>query len=283
LPLIKRIRERQIRITARAFIGAEKLPGGSRFMHTLAHSRLTAPLLNAALGYLRVFDSLQEAEAAARSYSGGGHEHPDYAKLHMAVSQEPRPSDYAALFHLRGLDLQGARIFDVGGNAGNLFYLYDRYLPLPGDCIWQVFDLPKWAEAGKKEAARRGEERLRFTVRWEDADGASVLLVSGSLHYFAPPLWQRIAALAAKPSFVLINRTPLIEGPTKATVQDAGICRVACVLYNRAEVILGFEAAGYELVDSWKAWERSLKRAGRPEASAAPYSGLFFRRKRSSI
>jgi hypothetical protein len=75
------------------------------------------------------------------------------------------------------------------------------------------------------------------------------------------------------------NRTPLIDGPTKATVQDGGICRVACVLYNRTEFVTAFEAIGYEVVDSWKAWELSLKIVGKPESSAVPYSGFFFRLK----
>jgi hypothetical protein len=30
---------------------------------------------------------------------------------------------------MRGLDFEGAKIFDVGGTVGNLFYLYDRYAP----------------------------------------------------------------------------------------------------------------------------------------------------------
>lgn len=248
-------------------------------MSALLHWPVTEPVVNAALGYLRVFNSLPEAEAAARPYADGGHEHPDNAKLHMSVSEVPRPSDYAALFHMRGLNYQGAKIFDVGGNVGNLFYLYERYLSLPPDCVWQVFDLPKWVEAGKKEAASRGEHRLQFTVEWKDANGADLLIASGSLHYFDPPLSDMIAGLAQKPSYVLVNRTPLIEGPTKATVQDAAMCRVACVLYNRAEVIRGFEAIGFELVDEWKAWERALKLAGKPESSAVPYSGLFFRLK----
>ena len=69
------------------------------------------------------------------------------------------------------------------------------------------------------------------------------------------------------------------KGPTKATVQDGGIHRVACVLYNRTELVTALEAIGYEVVDAWKAWELSLKLVGKPEYSALPYSGFFFRLK----
>lgn len=276
--IIRQLRVRQIRAATKILLAFEGLPCGARIMKAAARSPLSARALNAVLGYQRVFDSLTEAQAAAGPYACGGFEHEDYGKLHLSLSEVARPSDYAALFHLQPLIYEGVRIFDVGGNVGNLFYLYDRYLKLPQECVWQVFDLPIWVEAGRIEAKRRGEHRLLFTPRWEDASGADILIAAGSLHYFDPPLFAMVAKLARKPPYVLVNRTPFIEGPTKATVQDGFTHRAACILYNRTEIIEGFEALGYELVDSWKAWERSLKIPGLPECSADPYSGFFMQR-----
>jgi putative methyltransferase (TIGR04325 family) len=270
---------KQIRFTVRLLGAVEALPGGTRLMRGVATSPITMPILNAMLGYHRVFDSLPEAVAAARPYAEGGHEDPEHPKLHMSLADVPRPSDYAALFHMRGLIYHGAKIFDFGGSIGNLFYLYDRYLTLPSDSIWLVFDLPAWVELGRKVATNRGENRLRFTRKWEDAAGAELLIASASLHYFDTPLSQMVSELPEKPSHILINRTPLIDGPTKATVQDGGTHRVGCVLYNRAEFVTALEAIGYEVVDSWKAWELSLKLVGKLESSALPYSGFFFRLK----
>ncbi len=282
LSTIRLLRIKQIRFTARLLRAVETLPGGDRLMRRVANWPITAPILNAMLGYLRVFESLSDAVSAARPYAEGGFEHPDYAKLHTSLAEVPRPSDYAALFHMRGLILDRAKIFDFGGSIGNLFYLYDRYLNLPSNCIWLVFDLPVWVETGQNIAANRGENRLRFTRKWEDAAGAELLIASGSLHSFDTPLPQMVAGLPQKPSHILINRTPLIDGPTKATVQDGGICRVACVLYNRAEFVTAFGAIGYEVADSWKAWELSLKIIGQPEYSALSYSGFFFRLKKQA-
>jgi putative methyltransferase (TIGR04325 family) len=276
---IRRLRVNQIRFTARLLRAVERLPDGNRLMRRVATWPITAPILNAMLGYLRVFDSLSEAVAAARPYAEGGHENAEHAKLLMSLAEVPRPSDYAAFFHMRGLILDGAKILDFGGSIGNLFYLYDRYLNLPPDCIWLVFELPAWVELGQNVATKRGESRLRFTRKWEDATGAELLIASGSLHYFDTPLSQMVSELPEKPSHILINRTPLINGPTKATVQDGGTHRVGCVLYNRTEFVTAFEAIGYEVVDSWKAWELSLKVVGKPESSALPYSGFFFRLK----
>ncbi|MGH6800797.1 MAG: methyltransferase, TIGR04325 family, partial [Methylocella sp.] len=196
-----------------------------------------------------------------------------------SLAEVPRPSDYAVLFHMRGLILDGAKIFDFGGSTGNLFYLYDRYLDLPPDCSWLVYDLPVWVESGQNIAASRGENRLRFTRKLEDAAGAELLIASGSLHCFDTPLSEMVAGLSEKPSHILINRTPLIDGPTKATVQDGGMVRVACVLYNKTELIAGFEAIGYEMLDQWQAAELSLIIVGKPEFSTASYSGLYFRLK----
>ena len=94
----------------------------------------------------------------------------------MALSQAARPSDFAALFHMRAMNFKNSNIFDLGGNIGNLFYLYDRYLNLPPDCTWLVYELPAWVEAGKKLATDRSENRLRFTQKWEDAAGAELLI-----------------------------------------------------------------------------------------------------------
>jgi putative methyltransferase (TIGR04325 family) len=106
-----------------------------------------------------------------------------------------------------------------------------------------------------------------------------LLLVSGSLHFFDPPVSHMIAELPEKPAHVLINRTPLINGPTKATVQDKCNVRTARILYNRGELIAAFEMIGYELIDSWQAAELSGGIIGRPEFSADSYSGLYFRLK----
>lgn len=276
---IRCLRVNQIRFTARLLRAVERLPGGNCLMRRVATWPITAPILNAMLGYHHLFNSFSQAVAAARPYADGGFEHPEYAKRHMSLAAVPKPSDYAALFHMRGLIYDHAKIFDFGGSIGNLFYLYDRYLNLPPDCIWLVFELPALVELGQNVAAKRAENRLRFSRKWEDAAGAQLLIASGSVHYFDTPFSQRVAGLPEKPPYIVINCTPLIDEPTTATVQDCGTHMAAVVLYNRAEFVTAFEAIGYEVVDSWKVWELSLKLVGKPESSAFPYSGFFFRLK----
>jgi putative methyltransferase (TIGR04325 family) len=152
-------------------------------------------------------------------------------------------------------------------------------LNFPPHSVWQVYDLPKWTEEGRRLAEEHGEKQLQFTRNWQDASGVDLLLVSGSLHFFDPPVSHMIAELPEKPAHVLINRTSLINGPTKATVQDKCNVRTARILYNRGELIAAFEMIGYELIDSWQAAELSGGIIGRPEFSADSYSGLYFRLK----
>ena len=56
---------------------------------------------------------------------------PDYLELHMMLAESARLSDYPALFHIQTVLSHIRSIFDFGGNAGNLFYGYSRYLALP--------------------------------------------------------------------------------------------------------------------------------------------------------
>jgi putative methyltransferase (TIGR04325 family) len=74
--------------------------------------------------------------------------------------------------------------------------------------------------SGRTNAEEHDEEQLEFTRNWEDASGADLLLVSGALHFFDPSVYHMVADLPEKPIHVLINRSPLIAGPTKAAVQD---------------------------------------------------------------
>ena len=140
--------------------------------------------------------------------------------------------------------------------------------------MWKVYDLPANLDLGADIASEGGAERLRFTDRWSEASGADVLIVSGALHYF-DPLADLVGKLSRKPRSILINRTPLTDGPSVAVVQDAGRFRVACMLYNRDRLVADLERLGYVLVDAWKATELSLAVPGDPDRRVDAYSGLY--------
>ena len=229
------------------------------------------------VGYNRPFPLLEDASASIVRYRKPGHEDSDHLKLLMTLARSARPSDYPALFHIRSILPHTHNIFDFGGNAGNLFYCYSKYLKLPSDVVWTVYDLPENIHTGVQVAKQRNESHLRFTNNLRGADEADLFIASGSLHNFERPLPSIIADFKRKPRYVLINRTPLTNGPALATVQDMNDLLVSCMLYNRDELIRGFEQMGYTMLDTWQVAELSLVIPGYPDRSAATYSGIFFK------
>jgi putative methyltransferase (TIGR04325 family) len=234
-------------------------------------------ILSALLGYNRPFATLQDATAAIAGYDDGGHSNAGYIAVTTSDVERPLPGDHAALYHLQTVITNIHKVFDVGGSVGNLLYRYTNYLEFPLDLNWTVFDLVETNGLGERIAISKNERRLRFTDRFLDANGTDLLISCGSLHYFEPPLWEMVAGLSARPRYILINRAPLVDVPTFATVQDGGRYRLACILYNRNNVIEGFERLGYELVESWEIPGLSVIVPGYPDRSALSYSGCFLR------
>ena len=278
MPSAKDLRVRQIQFAAACMRRLDS-PRMVRLARPLRDLPLSQSLHRALMGYQRPFASLEEACAAVAPYANQGHVNERNAEILLETTEAARPSDYAAMFHLRPLLPTVRRVFDLGGNVGNLFYCFQHYLDFPPDLVWTVQDLPAHLADGAALAARRGAAQLRFTGDWQEASAADVLIASGSLHYFDEILPRMVERLPRHPAYILINRTPLTEGRPVATVQDAKTFRVACMLYNRLDLIREFERVGYDLVDSWRAAELSLDVPGFPEHDVPEYSGLFLRRR----
>ena len=228
------------------------------------------------------FTSLPAAQLYVAGFGASNHADPQNAQLHLALAGKPRASDYPVLFHLAGLVAQPNaavnRIFDLGGNTGNLFDCYDAFLKFPPEFSWTVYDLPENMRLGQQRSAERNEHRLRFTHDLDSLSDTDLLLISGSLHYFDWSLAALLETLPRKPKFIIINRTPLTDGPETVTVQDSWPLIVPCRLLNRAQLEESLTQTGYELVDSWPAHELNLKIPCFPELSVLAYAGLFFRK-----
>jgi len=273
-----RWRERQIAAAAKAVRLIGHLPGGNSLLRQVQTLPATSGLYRAAVGYRRPFANLTEAKAAIAGYEALGHEGNDTVQHHLALSTSPRPSDYPAFFHLQPLASTLHTVFDLGGNAGNLFYCYAPRLPWPTDLKWQVLDLPANMDAGRKIAAERSAHQLTFTGDWSHASAADLLILSGSLHYMEKPLADMLRELPALPKHILINRTPLTDGEPIAVIQVGSGFRVACMIYNRAALVESLEEIGYRTVDQWKAPELSIEIPGYPQHSIPAYSGIFLSR-----
>jgi putative methyltransferase (TIGR04325 family) len=269
------MRVEQIRLAGKVVRGIARVPGGQSFLDTLERIPLTRSALETVLAYQRPFKTLHEAEESMAKYRGGGHVDPTNMQHLLFMSQSARPSDYAALFHLQQILPRVRRIFDLGGNVGNLYYCYAKYLKDMEDISWVVMDLPDNIARGKELAEQRGASQLSFTDSWKDADGCDLLIASGCLHYFERPLSKMLEELEKRPNYILINRTPLTEGLSVATVQDNGAYRTACVLHNLQDLKGGLQQIGYDIDDQWRAAELSLDIPAHPEHRIPSYSGMF--------
>lgn len=275
---LRRIRIAQVRATAAAFSALARIPATAAAIDLLGKSEW---IESALVGFRRGFDTREEAAQCVAQYGFKEHEHPDAIRRHLELSKSARPSDYAALFHLAKLLPDYSRLVDLGGNAGNLFYCYSRYLELPEDFRWVVVEIPSVAEAGAAIARERGEERLCFSTSLSDACAygpSTILLISGALHYFEPPLGELLADAGVRPAHVLINRSPVSGGGTVIGIQDGGRYVTTARVLDRGTLIASMEQAGYRLQDDWIAAELNMRLPLRPSKSVESYSGFLFSR-----
>ncbi|SDB82329.1 methyltransferase, TIGR04325 family [Paraburkholderia lycopersici] len=268
-----RLRDIQIVSTAKIFRAFGKSSYGGRLIEGAGRTRAGATTLGWMLGYRRSFRTLGEAEKAVKPYGKGGHESTANVDLHISFSA--RLSDYAAFYYLRDRVHRIQKVFDLGGNVGNLYYCYRDYLPLRDDVSWTVFDLPDTISRGQALASVRNVKNLQFTDDFSQIDGADLFIASGSLHYFDKSLPEILERVERLPKYILINRTPLTEGPDFAIVQDGGHIRVACMLYNRSKLIADLKRLGYQVAGEWQSPDFRLPVLDRPSSSVGAFTGLW--------
>jgi len=267
----------RVRLLSAVITRLEKIEALRALLGRLPRSRAGRRAAEWLLGFRRPFASLEASADTARRFFIEAHQTRRNLHDHFRFSQTPRTSDYPVIYFLSRI--RGPfRVFDLGGNIGTLFYCYRPYLPDGDPVFWQVVDLPATIRAGARLARRRKlADRLCFTREIEPPDPVDVFLASGSLHYFNRSLAEMVGRREHRPGHVLVNRTPVTDGPRTHTVQDSGFGLTACTLYNRADLIAGMQALGYELIDQWPIHEMKVEIPLYPERSAPCYRGFYFR------
>jgi putative methyltransferase (TIGR04325 family) len=248
------------------FRALDRIPRGRNILNACSFSR-------------GVYDTIDQAWEVANKKSRAGHNHSDAVTLHLELAKNLRSSDYAVLYWLGRLATTRLKLFDFGGNAGNLYYSYSHYLRFQYQQIeWTVFDLPEVIERGRKIAAERNAGELRFTDFVQEGSLCDVILVSGAFHYWEKRVEDFIDQFTPLPRNIILNRTPAHETkPSYLTVQHTGSYAVPCVVRSADEIISGFAAKGYVLADRWQALELALRLPVFPDYSVHHYSGFYFR------
>lgn len=225
-----------------------------------------------------VYASFAEAMRAAPPYRPVGYDAADSAQWYLNKLDSLLLEDYPVVYWLRSAFEAGSRsVFEIGGHIGEAYYGFQRVLTYPEDVSWTICDVPTIAEAGRKLAAERGRTNLQFVTDPRHPDGADILVAAGALQYFEPPtLVDTLAAYRVRPRHILVNVTPVYDGPSFVTLQYIGSAYCAYRIFNRQEFVQSLEAIGYRLVDAWRK-DRAFRVEGRPDKSFEHYSGFYFR------
>ncbi|HEY6420687.1 MAG TPA: TIGR04325 family methyltransferase [Candidatus Binataceae bacterium] len=224
-----------------------------------------------------VYDSFESARSAAPKGARTGHDHQETAQRQISETGQMWLSDYPVLFWMKSLLRENTKVFDLGGGPGITFFVFRKYLVYPKSLVWKVCDVPAVVQRGTDLTKSERAEELCFTSNIEDADGADLVLASGSLQFIETPLSLTLSKLTSKPPHVLINRTPLCDGTSFTTLNNIGKAFCPYQIRSKEEFVRGFESIGYSLADLWETPEFSCYIPFHPERSVKVYSGMYFR------
>lgn len=184
--------------------------------------------------------------------------------------------DYPVMYWLRSAFADSSSIFEVGGHVGTAYYGFQGVLDYPDDLRWTIWDVPSIVAAGRDLAVRKGSS-LEFTEDPLGEPEANVLMAAGALQYIDQPrLEDFVATRAGHLRHVLINLTPVHDGPEFVTLQNIGPVVCPYRIFNRRQLIGKLEELGYCLVDSWEK-PRPFRVEGRNDLAFDTYSGFYFR------
>ena len=224
-----------------------------------------------------VFDNFEQAIVSAPKTKKIGYDNPEAAGMYRNRLHRVFPSDYPMLFWLSYLFKENSFVFDLGGHVGISYYAYKQYIEYPENLNWLIYDVPEVIKAGVAIAQQENSKGLNFTTNFTDADGADILLASGSLQYIETPLSKSLPELTKKPKHILINMLPLYDGEKFVTLQSIGTVFCPYNIFNKTQFVDSICSVGYSLIDSWENVEKSCTIAFNPERSLDTYTGLYFR------
>ncbi|HSY25369.1 MAG TPA: TIGR04325 family methyltransferase [Polyangiaceae bacterium] len=225
-----------------------------------------------------IFADFEEARAAIPKNRVVGYDQPEMAAMYRERTERVFPADYAAIYWMSRFLPEVRRLFDFGGHIGLHYYSYRRYLEYPAGLAWAICDVPEVVKAGRELAAERHATGLTFTESFDDADGADLLLASGSLQFLPGDfLANGLTKLRTRPRHVLINRTPVHKNKQFVTLHDNTACHPYTV-FERGRFIDTLRSFGYELVDEWDVAELHFEVPCYADYEVPAYSGFYFRK-----
>jgi putative methyltransferase (TIGR04325 family) len=225
-----------------------------------------------------VYGSFEEAKRAIPKNRLVGYDQPAMAAMYRERTLRVYPADYPVLYWLSKIMPATRRLLDFGGHVGLQYYSYQRYLQYPDGLQWVICDVPEVVKAGRQLAAEPGATSLTFTQSFDEAEGADVLLTSGSLQFLEGEfLPNALGKIKKRPPHFLVNRTPVHGTQQFVTLHDNGPACHAYTVFGRGRFVAFARKLGYELVDEWEVAELSFRIPCYPGYEVPAYSGFYFR------
>jgi putative methyltransferase (TIGR04325 family) len=228
--------------------------------------------------FLGVYGDFAEAQKNAPATKALGYDLAGSEDWYQNKIHDVLPEDYPVLFWLRSALADSRSVFEIGGHIGEAHYAFGRLLTFSPNLSWTILDVPTIVEKGKALARERGANNLDFVSSVDQVEGADILFAAGALQYIEKPsLAETIAGFSVQPKHILINVTPVYDGPAFVTLQNIGSAYCPYRIFNRDELVQSLKALGYRLVDAWHK-DRKFKVRFYPDKSFDRYSGFYFTR-----
>lgn len=224
-----------------------------------------------------VYSSFADAQRAAPRIKPLGYDAANSADWYLNRHDSVRHEDYPVLFWMREAFEDSRSVFEIGGHVGVAYYGFEQVLTYPADLMWTICDVPSVVSAGEALALSRGRKSVRFVTNAGQVEGADIVLAAGALQYIdTPSLSETVASFRVRPKHVLVNTTPVYDGPAFITLQSIGSAYCAYRVFNHEEFVRSLTTIGYSLVSTWQQ-ERAFRLPRHPEKAFNHYTGFYFR------
>jgi putative methyltransferase (TIGR04325 family) len=153
-------------------------------------------------------------------------------------------------------------VLDFGGSLGTSYFQNRKFLSNLPEVHWSVVEQPNFVSCGQ---AYIQDHRLSFYASVEQClenRDPNVVLFSGVLSHIPDWLTVLKSILSKKIPIILVDRTPFtLDGKERITIQTVPewiySATYPCRFFNEQNFIQVFEDAGYELLESFSALDRT--------------------------
>jgi putative methyltransferase (TIGR04325 family) len=222
-----------------------------------------------------VYESWDEASAAANDCGRTGYDNPESADLYLHRTRLDT-YDYPALYWIsRSLQEGLSSVFDVGGSIGIKYLAFREPLAPYPRLTWKVQDVPAVIRRGAELAQQRGDATtLTFTDKFDDGNGIDLLFASGVVQYLPQTLGALLGNYKRLPKRIVINTAAIHPDREFFTVNSIGTAFCPYRVQTQASFIRELQALGYRLREVWRNPGKSLVVPMHPDYSVENYLGF---------